>query len=201
MSLIIPHVFIAISFYVLLIYNKSIKRKEAIHHMSELLNIIVQIISHTPIWVWIILIILVKRGLALQIDSPVSLAKSFIMPAIFILWGLDTIVTKFHYPLYLLIAYLLCLGLGACASLYIYRNKRFYVQNTVLMQSGSKIPLIIMISNFCIKYCLNVLLSTHPSLYNVFGFNLIYGIISGFTVGLFFGGIIKSFLAKSRLLA
>lgn len=169
--------------------------------MSEFLNIIGQILSHTPIWVWIILIVLIKRGMALQTDSPVSLAKSFIMPVIFILWGLDTIATKFHYPLYLLIAYLLCLVFGACTSLYIYRNKRFYVQNTVLMQSGSKIPLCIMMSNFCIKYCLNVLLSTQPSLYSVFGFNLIYGVISGFTVGLFFGGIIQSFRAKSRLLA
>ncbi|PCS06470.1 membrane protein [Lactococcus plantarum] len=191
----------AISFYVLHTYNKNIKRKEVAHYMSQLLNIIGQILSHTPIWVWVILIVLIKRGMALQTDSPVSLAKSFIMPTIFILWGLDTIVTKFHHPLYLLMAYLLCLCLGACVSLYIYRNKRFYIQNTILMQSGSKIPLIIMISNFCIKYCLNVLLSTQPSLYSVFGFNLIYGVISGFTVGLFFGGIIQSFRAKSRLLA
>jgi len=169
--------------------------------MFELLNIIVQILSHTPIWVWIVLIILIKRGIALQRDSPISLAKSFIMPAIFILWGLNTIATKFHYPLYLLMIYMLCLSLGACASLYIYRKKRFYIQHTVVMQGGSKIPLFIMMINFCIKYCLNILLSTHPSLYSVFGFNIIYGIISGFTVGLFFGGIIKSAQAKERLLA
>lgn len=169
--------------------------------MTELLNIIVQILSHTPVWVWIILLILIKRGISLQKDSPVSLAKSFIMPTIFILWGLDTIATKFHFPLYILTTYLLCLVLGACASLYLYRNKRFYIQNNVLMQSGSKLPLCIMMSNFCIKYCLNVLLSTHSSLYSLLSFNIIYGIISGFTVGLFFGGIIKSVQAKTRLIA
>ena len=109
--------------------------------------------------------------------------------------------TKFHFPIYLLTTYLLCLVLGACASLYLYRNKRFYVQNTVLMQTGSKIPLCIMMSNFSIKYCLNVLLSTHSSLYSVLSFNITYGIISGFTVGLFWGGIIKSSQAKARLSA
>ena len=93
---ILPHVSTAISFYVLHAYNKNIKRKEVAHYMSQLLNIFGQILSHTPIWVWVILIVLIKRGMALQTDSPVSLAKSFIMPAIFILWGLDTIVTKFH---------------------------------------------------------------------------------------------------------
>lgn len=169
--------------------------------MSDSLNIIGQILSHTPIWVWIILIILIKRGIALQIDSPVSIAKGAIMPAIFILWGLNTIVTQFHYPLYLIVVYCLCLGCSAYTSLYIYRNKRFYVQNSVLMQSGSNIPLSIMMSNFCIKYCLNVLLSMQPSLYSVFGFNIIYGIISGFTVGLFFGGLIKSYQEKMRLMA
>lgn len=169
--------------------------------MTALLTIIVQILSHTPVWVWIILLILIKRGISLQTDSPVSLAKSFIMPIIFILWGLDTIATKFHFPIYLLTTYLLCLVLGACASLYLYRNKRFYVQNTVLMQTGSKIPLCIMMSNFSIKYCLNVLLSTHSSLYSVLSFNITYGIISGFTVGLFWGGIIKSSQAKARLSA
>jgi hypothetical protein len=82
--------------------------------------------------------------------------------------------------------------LGAIVSLFLYRNKVYYTENGYLMQGGSTIPIIIMLTNFIVKYCLNVLLATQPMLYGNFLFNLIYGLISGFTVGLFFGGIIKT---------
>ncbi|MGQ2283926.1 hypothetical protein [Leuconostoc pseudomesenteroides] len=52
--------------------------------MANILEIIFQIIHNTPFWVWVVLLILVKRGTALMHDGPSSLGKSVIMPLIFI---------------------------------------------------------------------------------------------------------------------
>lgn len=169
--------------------------------MSELYTLVLSIITHTPIWVWIVLLIIIKKGITLLKDTEVSVGKSCLMPGIFILWSVDTIATKFSYPLYLVPCYLIFLTFGAFAGLYIYRNKTFYVEHTVLMQTGSQIPLCIMIINFCIKYALNVLLSVQPALYSQVSFNISYGIIAGFTVGLFFGNTIRAIRAQSRLVA
>lgn len=164
--------------------------------MTELF---MQIIAHTPLWVWVVLIILIKRGVALMRDNEVSLGRSLIMPAIFIIWGLDKIATKFNFPIQLAVVYIIFMMLGAIVSLFMYRHKIYYTENGSLIQGGSVFPITIMLTNFIVKYCLNVLLATQPMLYGNFIFNLIYGIISGFTVGLLFGGIIKTIKQKYQI--
>ncbi|EJE99372.1 DUF6622 family protein [Liquorilactobacillus mali] len=167
--------------------------------MADILKIIFQIIHNTPFWVWLVLLILIKRGSALLAESQVSLGRSCIMPAVFIIWGLDTIVNRFGNPNVLLNFYVVSLIPGFFLSYFLYRNKKFYIRNTVLVCEGSIIPLVIMLLNFLVKYTLNVLLATRPMLYNDFQFNILYGCICGFTIGLFFGGIYKTIQAKKQL--
>ncbi|WP_243690847.1 hypothetical protein [Oenococcus oeni] len=66
--------------------------------MADVLKIIFQIVNKTPFWVWVVLVILIKRGIVLTVESPVSLKRSCTMPVIFIIWGLDTIVNQFGNP-------------------------------------------------------------------------------------------------------
>ena len=167
--------------------------------MADILKIVFQIIHNTPFWVWVVLVILIKRGTALIAESPVSLKRSCIMPAIFIIWGLDTIVNQFGNPNILLNFYVVSLIPGFIFSYLLYKNQAFYIRNGLLIQEGSVIPLIIMLLNFLIKYLLNVILATRPILYNDFRFNVFYGCICGFTIGLFFGGIFRIVQAKKQL--
>ncbi|MCT4388143.1 DUF6622 family protein [Leuconostoc pseudomesenteroides] len=167
--------------------------------MANILEIIFQIIHNTPFWVWVVLLILVKRGTALMHDGPSSLGKSVIMPLIFIVWGLNTVVTKFADPDVILGFYIVSLLPGFLLSYLLYMNRKFYVENGQLVQAGSKLPITIMLSNFFVKYFLNVLTAMHPALYNQMQFNIFYGIISGFTVGLFFGGIYKTLTAQKQM--
>lgn len=168
--------------------------------MSNILEIIFQIIHNTPFWVWIILLILIRRGTALMHDGPTSLKKSVIMPAIFIIWGLNTVLTKFTYSKTILVFYGLSLLFGFLSSYLLYKNRSFYVEKGQLIQTGSILPVTIMLLNFVVKYFLNVLTAMHPALYIELQFNIFYGVISGFTVGLFFGGIYKTFMAKRQML-
>ncbi len=121
------------------------------------------------------------------------------MPLVFVIWGLDTVVNKFAFPNKLLSFYLFALILGFLFSYLLYMQRSFYVKKGQLIQAGSILPLVIMLTNFLVKYSLNVILAIHPTLYIQTNFNIFYGIISGFTVGLFFGGIYKTFIAKKKL--
>lgn len=167
--------------------------------MADVLKIIFQIVHNTPFWVWVVLVILIKRGTALIAESPVSLKRSFIMPSIFIIWGLDTIVNQFGNPNVLLNFYVISLIPGFLLSYLLYKKQAFYIKNGLLIQEGSVIPLIIMMLNFSAKYLLNVVLATRPMLYNDFQFNIFYGCVCGFTIGLFFGGIFRIVQAKRQL--
>ncbi|KRN28051.1 DUF1453 domain-containing protein [Liquorilactobacillus mali] len=167
--------------------------------MADILKIIFEIVHNTPLWVWFVLLILIKRGSALLVESQVSLKRSFIMPAIFIVWGLDTIVNRFGNPNVLLNFYVVSLIPGFFLSYFLYKNQKFYIRNTVLVREGSIIPLVVMLLNFLVKYTLNVVLAIRPTLYTDFHFNIFYGYISGFTIGLFFGGIYKIIQVKKQL--
>lgn len=159
--------------------------------MADILRFIFEIINNTPFWVWVVLVILIKRGLSLINDSPASIGRSIIMPFIFVIWGLNTVVNKFASPNTLLSFYLVALILGFLFSYLLYMRRSFYVEDGQLIQEGSALPLVIMLTNFLVKYILNVILAIHPVLYAQMNFNIFYGIVSGFTVGLFFGAFIK----------
>ncbi|EEI19693.1 hypothetical protein HMPREF0497_1530 [Lentilactobacillus buchneri ATCC 11577] len=179
--------------------NHKINNFKGEKAMADALKIVFQIIHKTPFWVWVVLVILIKRGTALTVESPVSLKRACIMPAIFIVWGLNTIIYQFGNPNVLLNFYVVSLIPGFFLSYLLYKNQSFYIKNGLLMQEGSIIPLIVMMLNFLIKYFLNVVLATRPILYNDFRFNIFYGCICGFTIGLFFGGIFKTMQVKKQL--
>ena len=158
----------------------------------------IQIFTNTPLWVWFILAFLLKRGVSATKDNPVHLVKSLIVPFVFILWGLEKVFTRFEFPLMIIMTYLIFILMGVIFSYYLYRNRRFYLKNNVLFQTGSYIPLIVMLFNFLVKYILNVSLAVSTLLYLCFDFIFFYVLICGFTVGLFFGNILRILKVRER---
>lgn len=162
--------------------------------------ILIQIIKGTPIWVWLILAYLIIKGIGLRKDGVVSVGKSFIVPSFFIIWGLWKVFTGFNYPLETFLMYLLWLVIGSFSGLKMYGVKQtFYFKNNSFMRAGSLMPMFVILLNFLVKYSLNVLVSINPLLAQELVFNLSYGAISGFTVGLFIGGTINMLKQKSKL--
>ncbi|KAF1017111.1 MAG: hypothetical protein GAK31_00370 [Stenotrophomonas maltophilia] len=51
------------------------------------MNMLPQLLSHTPIWVWLLLAFLLSRGVAAMKPSETSLQKLAIVPALFAAWG------------------------------------------------------------------------------------------------------------------
>ncbi|EUJ34116.1 hypothetical protein [Brochothrix thermosphacta] len=121
------------------------------------MKIIEAAIIGTPIWVWIILLYIIKRGLDMKKDGIVKVGTTFVFPFIFIIWGLETVVTKFSNPLDAIIAYIIALIIGSYIGIVLYSAKqRFYIDEHRLIRKGSSLPLVIILMNFSVKYALNV---------------------------------------------
>jgi len=165
-----------------------------------IINIISRIVSGTPFYVWVIFIFLLKRGIKASKDGELSFSKMFIMPAVFIIWGLEKLLLGFSYLGTCMIFYtiFMCLGILISYSLYS-RYRAIYIKDSSICRTGSYLPMTIMMTNFFVKYLLNVAISVNPLLCNTLSFNILYALLSGFSVGLFIGGILQAYNAYSHL--
>ncbi|WP_315074858.1 DUF6622 family protein [uncultured Clostridium sp.] len=166
----------------------------------NVINIIAEVISGTPFYVWILLIFLLKRGLNSAKDGEVSFPKMFIVPLIFMVWGLEKLFTGFSYLNIAMIFYIIFMCFGLLISYFLYsRYRKLYIKDDSLYKTGTYLPLIFVIVNFFVKYLLGVALSINPSLYSTLYFSTLYSLLCGFSVGLFIGGILQAYTASSQL--
>ncbi|PFQ21758.1 DUF6622 family protein [Bacillus cereus] len=163
-------------------------------------TMIKEIVAGTPLWIWLLLLFLIKRGIAISQERPINLSKTFLVPVIFMIWGLDTIFTKFSQLGYCLISYTIFIFLGILIGYLLYQQyQTFFEKEKVIFKKKCYLPLIIILINFFAKYLLNVTLGISSSFYDDILFNIIYAAISGLSVGLFFGGIFYTFYVQSKL--
>ncbi|MHC5250039.1 CcdC protein domain-containing protein [Enterococcus sp. HY326] len=164
------------------------------------LEMLGMIVLNTPLWAWLLLLFFIKRGLAARKDRPVSLKNSILMPAIFMLLGLQQIIMDFRYSKEALLVYLGMLLVGlAVGSLLYGATQKFYCQAGQLMKKGSNVPMIVSLLNYLVRYGLTAAKSVDPGLLNLLVFNIASAMISGFTVGLFIGGILNTLKHKNLL--
>ncbi|PFC91257.1 hypothetical protein, partial [Bacillus cereus] len=144
--------------------------------------------------------ILIKRGIAISQERPINLSKMFLVPVIFMMWGLEKIINKFSHLGYCLISYTIFILPGILIGYLLYKKYQIYFkQDTVIFRKKCYLPLIIILINFFVKYLLNVTLEVSSSFYDDIAFNVMYSAISGLSVGLFFGGILYTFYMQSKL--
>lgn len=162
---------------------------------------LIEIVSHTPLYVWALLAFLVLRGIAVSKEGAVDIPKSLIVPGIFIVWGLYVMFWKFGHPYAAFLVYVVFIAVGTAFGYWLYRSQhRFFVRDGVLFRAANSLPLYLILGNFLVKYALNVYLYMHPEAAGELAFNALYTTISGTTVGLFFGGVWNSYQAKSKLM-
>ncbi|MBM6384098.1 MAG: hypothetical protein JSY10_08895 [Paenibacillus sp.] len=161
------------------------------------MNITVQqIIVNTPTWVWMLLVALFILGIKNSQERAVNLAKMFVAPLIFMIWGLWTITTSFSHIGVTLTSYVIFIVPGFLIGYILNKNfQAFYIKNSTFYKKTSYLPLVIVLLNFVVKYGLNVMLVFyHSDLFHV-----VYSSANGLTVGLFFGGIVYTILIKSEI--
>lgn len=125
---------------------------------------VITILSHTPIWVWVLLAFLISRGIMALRPREVSPSRILIIPVVFLVWGLtgmvgaDGLATKLA-----LFAGGLLVGLaGGRALASLLPAPRWSRATGLLAMPGSPIALIVIGVAFATKYVGTVALALNP---------------------------------------
>jgi hypothetical protein len=161
---------------------------------------LIQIISHTPLYVWAILAFLVYRGVLAMREREMPFKKLFIIPLVMLALSLQDIAHKFGAGSLSLAAW----GLGAAAAgaLVFSAGKSKIAAGTVpgsVRVAGSRAPLVLMMAIFFTKYATAVLLATQPALAQQAGFAIVVCLLFGAFNGYFLGRLARDTAALQGL--
>ncbi|MEH6414656.1 DUF6622 family protein [Pseudomonas sp. CGJS7] len=156
------------------------------------------LLTHTPIWVYALLALLIWLGAQRLRPRTTSIARVWAVPAIFIAWGLAGLFTHDGGAAAVLghwfAGALIGVGLGAWslspASL------SFDHRNGLVRQPGSVLPMLRMLAIFLGHYVFQAIAAASPQLRNGAMTNDIY--VSGISAGFFIGWTIRFVLAQRR---
>lgn len=149
-----------------------------------------EIVTHTPWWVWVLLLYLVYRGICLLSPTTVSPRGMLLMPSIFLLWGIYGIFNKLamSWTALLIFAVALIVGLLLGKTVMAMQQPAIFDSVTGMVQRpGSVVPIIVILLNFCCIYSLNVYAGYYPDSLRELNFTAIYSVTSGLADGFFWG--------------
>lgn len=147
-----------------------------------------QIFSHTPIYVWAILGLLVVRGVAASRDRVMRVRSVFIMPLVMLALGLHGTATGFGLLGAAGAAWLAGLVAAAAVAWHLARGAASVDRAAGTVQlRASWLPLVLMLAVFVAKYVLAVALAMQPALRGSLAFALPACAIFGALAGAFMG--------------
>lgn len=121
-----------------------------------------EIIKGTPWWVWVILVYLVLRGLALLTGKTIGVKKLFIFPFIFLIWSIHGLSFKMGNPLVLLGLWLISLFIGGSIGYFLFNRHKVKAdkKKKLIALPPNVLTLILFLIVFSIKYTFGYLSST-----------------------------------------
>ena len=154
------------------------------------MNMISQVLSGTPTWVWALLAGLIALGVSQARDRSASLGRIALMPVAMTAFSIYGTVSTFSHSLMLssvlmtwgvLAAIVFSIvGKGQAAGAYDPATRMFQLP-------GSWVPMALILGIFATKYVANVALAMHPELVNDGTFSLTQAALYGVFTGLFTG--------------
>ena len=164
------------------------------------MNEIWQILLHTPWWVFLIFVYLLRVGINATKPRIISLNKILILPAIFLFISINSFITTFQISTLLLSTYSLSLLIGIGGGWLLVRNLnlKFDQQNNLIKVPGSFTTLILTLIIFSTKYYFGYSIATNPSVTEKIHFTLLQLVVSGICTGLFIGRALCYLSRKSR---
>ncbi|MDX7899255.1 DUF6622 family protein [Aeromonas media] len=161
----------------------------------------VNVIVGTPIWVWIVFVFLIIKGVRALNDREMEIKNLFIMPLFFLLWGGLSVVHDLAFSLWGLAAMLVGLVIGCGCGWCFWRRgpqlKSKEGSNSIIWPGTSWVIKFVMIA-FVIKYVLSFSLNIDPDLRDSLYFNLIFGLLSGLISGVLWGRTLNLYFTFSQ---
>jgi len=150
---------------------------------------LIEIVRHTPFWVWLLLAFLLRRGYTMTRSQQVPQARLALMPGLFALLSLSGVISTFGAQP----GALLCWSGGLVLSAYETQRHgappgaAYRADRRSYDLPGSWAPLLLIVLIFTVKYSAGVQLALHPQLrqleWLVLAVSAVYGALSGVFVG------------------
>jgi hypothetical protein len=155
---------------------------------------LIQILTHTPLYVWAILAFLVYRGMVAMNDRDVETRKLVMIPAVMLILSLQDMNAKFGLGGWALAAWAAAAaGMALAAGL---AGSDRIAASTVpghVRVRGSRLPLVMMMAVFFTKYVASVAVAVAPQLRQDTLFACIvcglFGVFNGWFVGRLVGDL------------
>jgi hypothetical protein len=144
-----------------------------------------QILTHTPIWVFPLLAWLVWQGIKAMRPRTVTIWRSLIVPAIFIVWGLSRLFSRQQDVMWLFVSWLAAAAILLVIGLLTARPIELDHTTGEIMRPGSAIPLIRNIAVFTLQYIVAVIATVDP--HDATMAAIVGRAVSGGTTGYFLG--------------
>ncbi len=147
------------------------------------------ILTHTPIWVWALLVALLWLGYSQTFSRTASLKRITVMPLAMIGLSLFGTVSVFGSDPKILLAWLVA---GILMFSLVLRKTNFAAskydaEKRLFSLSGSWIPLVLIIGIFVTKYVVGFMTAMQPALVHDFNFALFFVALYGAFSGVFLG--------------
>ena len=148
---------------------------------------LLQIIIHTPLWVWGLLLALLALGFSQTVTRTVPLRRTTLLPLTMVALSLFGTVWAFGTAPQVLLAWLAAGGVAAWVVLQrpLPAGTRFDTATRRFTIPGSWVPLALIVGIFLIKYTVGVQLAMMPALAHDAGFTLSFGTLYGAFSGIF----------------
>ena len=158
---------------------------------------IVQVVQHTPVWVYVLLAYLVWIGIKARRPGETSLGKLAIVPALFTAWGLYDLARLYGISAGTLLPWLLALLVGAAIGLRLLHGRAITVDRATGMihRPGDPTVLPLVLVTFALKYTFGVVAAVSPGTLQDPLWRLVdlgaYGLFAGIFVGKFVGYLLR----------
>lgn len=153
---------------------------------------LIQILSHTPVYVWAILALLVYRGVIAMRERETRFGKLFIVPLMMLALSMQDMAIKFGAGGIAMAAWAAVMILAG------YLMVRFGsdrigagTRSGLVRIRGSRMPFAMMMAVFLTKYAASVSLAILPRLASDAHFAMAVGVLFGAFSGYFLGGLAR----------
>jgi len=148
-------------------------------------NLVSNLASHTPSWVWLLLAGLCVLGFSQTRSRQVSLQRQFILPLAMLALSLSGMTTSLGMSVTVLSIWGSALLISATGLLEmgVGRGIRYDKESQLFSIPGSWLPLLLILTMFITKYSVNASLAIQPALAQqvafTLGFSALFGVLNG----------------------
>ena len=163
---------------------------------------LLNILAGTPVWVWILFVFLIARGVNALKDREMDVKRLFLLPLIFLFWGGSGVINELAFPHWGLASMLTGLIVGGGVGWLLWRTTpRLKIKEgtDLIIRPGTPLTLVFIVIAFVTKFFLILFLNVVPGLKYNFDFNILFGLLSGVIDGVFWGGTLNLYLTSRQV--